>query len=362
MEVDVVEAGNSAWDGYLDAVPHDVYHRAGYHRFERLRGGGEPLLLVAKSPGATLIWPGLLRPVDIPGAASGRADVTSAYGYSGPLAWGPAVDEAFLGVAWKEFVDAWRARGVVSLFTRFHPVLGNAAVAGGFASPSAWRPGPDGVHGRGETVSVDCTGPDEQARAAYAKPLRKHLENAERLGYVTAEDPQWLDLDAFVRIYTETMDRNGAGAFYRFTAGDFRFLRDALDGRVHLLLTRAGDEVVSGGVFTEACGIVQAHLMATATAHLATSPGKALLDGARRWARDGGHRLLHLGGGRGGRRDSLFRFKREFSARRHPFATGAWVLDVEAYEALVDRHDPAGRLAGEASGFFPRYRAPLPAG
>lgn len=300
------------------------------------------------------MWPYLLRRIVVDGVDTGRTDVTSAYGYAGPLAFGPGLDASFLAAAWQEMLGQWRAQGVVSVFARFHPLLGNHELA---QALSGSVEGVDGVLDVGQTVSVDCTVSDETVMADYARPLRRHLANAAEIGYVTAEDVSWSDLPEFVRIYDESMDRNGAGDFYRFTADDFAFLRDALPGRVHLLLTRTAGEVVAGGLFTESSGIVQAHLMGTATAYLSTSPGKALLDGARRWARDAGYTVLHLGGGRGGRSDSLFRFKREFSKRRHPFAVGRWIVDPAMYVELSLQHDPAGD--GPSTGFFPAYRAPM---
>jgi hypothetical protein len=82
----------------------------------------------------------------------------------------------------------------------------------------------------------------------------------------------------------------------------------------------------------------------------------------RRWGRERGDRVLHLGGGRGGREDSLFAFKSRFSKRRHPFYTGRWILDPQAYRELVAGRQrllerSGRRVAG--TGWFPLYRAPL---
>jgi hypothetical protein len=357
MQVTTLRATDPAWDECLAGTRHDVYHTAGYHRFEQLRGGGVAYLAVVETAADHLVWPYLLRPIEIPGGPSGCCDVTSAYGYSGPLAWGRQVAE-FLHPAWNAVQEVWRAQRAVSVFTRLHPLLDNRGLAQSFVSPADADSG--GVLELGETVSIDCLASDESVVSAYARPLRRHLENAARLGYVTEEDVAWTDVAEFVRVYDESMDRNTAGNDYRFTREDFEFLRTALPGQVHLLLTRGeGGEVVAGGVFTQSSGIVQAHLMGTATAHLATSPGKALLDDARRWAAAAGCEVLHLGGGRGGRHDSLFRFKREFSRRRHVFAVGRWILDAGAYAELRQAHDPQAPTDTGPSSFFPAYRAPL---
>lgn len=352
MQVDVIREDDPSWDEQLKGVAHDVYHLAGYHGLERRRGNGEPHLAVVDDGRARLLWPYLLRSIDIDGTPTGFTDITSAYGYVGPLTAG-AVDGDFFAGAWSHLSQRWRQQGVVSVFTRFHPVLDNGGQATGWRSPDGWGDGADGVSEVGETVSIDCTLPNEQVTSAYAKPLRQHLANAARIGYVTDEDLTWDGLDEFVQVYTESMDRNAAGDFYRFTADDFTFLRKELPENLHLLLTRGGDEVAAGGLLTESSGIVQVHLMGTATAFLPTSPGKALLDGAQRWARSRGYPLLHLGGGRGGRHDSLFRFKREFSRRRHTFSVGRWVLNAAAYVDLSRRRGCPRDAATLAAGFFP---------
>jgi lipid II:glycine glycyltransferase (peptidoglycan interpeptide bridge formation enzyme) len=91
------------------------------------------------------------------------------------------------------------------------------------------------------------------------------------------------------------------------------------------------------------------------------SPLKSLLDHVRRWSRSRGDSVLHLGGGRGAREDSLFYFKAGFSGRRHPFYTGRWILNQELYRRLSEERRTQGReLKKNLDGnFFPAYRAPF---
>ena len=81
-----------------------------------------------------------------------------------------------------------------------------------------------------------------------------------------------------------------------------------------------------------------------------------MLDYARTWARQRGNDVLHLGGGVGGRADSLFQFKAGFSPRRHAFHTWRVIVDPDQYEALCARR-PGSENADDATDFFPRYRA-----
>ena len=356
--IEVLGAGAGAWDELLERCRHDAYHTAGFHRFAGGSGEGEPRLVVVRDGDRGLAWPYLLRRLAVEPVFAGTdaTDVTSVYGYPGPVAWGCTPGDPFLDVAWRAVVGTWRDDGAVAAFTRFNPLLRNESLV-----PEA-RPGMGSdVVGTilqcGPTVSVDCTVDDETANAGYARALRQHIAAARRAGLTTVEDTSWDALPEFARMYERTMVRNAAADYYFFTRDDFERLRHGLGPQVHLLTTRHANGVAAAGLFTECDGIVQAHLVGTDEAFLRLSPAKLLFDDARRWARERGDRLLHLGGGRGGREDSLFFFKREFSPRRHEFHTGRWILDRARYAQFsraVGGHSE-DRVADGAA-FFPGYR------
>lgn len=353
-DVRLLDAESDAWDAALAGHPHDVYHTAGYHRVAEAAGEGMARLVVVGTARRGLAWPSLVRPVPDARARLGTdaTDISSVYGYPGPVAWGCVPGDGFLEAAWDSLVDTWRSVNAVSVFTRFHPVLENALLLQGIQPRSgvigAVLPG-------GETVSIDCSLSDEQIRGGYAPNLRREIDAAHRAGLRTVEDREWATIDAFARLYRETMERSNAADYYFFTLDDFRRLREALDGRLHLLVTWLDDEIAAAGLFTELDGLVQTHLVGTSASLLRHSPYKVLVDDVRSWARDRGNRVLHLGGGRGGQEDSLFWFKTRFSSRRHQFFTGRWILDGEAYRALAPALPPS-----IGDGFFPAYRAVRP--
>jgi hypothetical protein len=362
IRVDLLPAADGAWEAWLRDVPRDVYHTAGYHAYAQGLGEGEPHLVVAGDRRRGMAWPYLLRSVsEVAGLAGSDArDVTSVYGYPGPLAWGCGPGDPFLAGAWAEVQAVWREQRAVSAFTRFHPLLQNAAMVTGLSGSAEGAAGSSPVMAVGPTVSVDCTIDDDAAWASYARALRQHVAAGRRAGLVSEHDESWSHLPAFTRLYRETMARNGAADQYFFNQADFERLRAALRGHVHLLVTRLGDDVGAAGLFTEFGGIVQAHLVGTSSDLRSLSPFKVLLDDVRRWARARGNPTLHLGGGRGGREDSLFKFKGEFSSRRHLFHVGRWILDHGTYGDLLEARRlriPHGRILDPS--YFPAYRAPL---
>ncbi len=357
---ELIRGHDPAWETWLQGVPRDVFHTAGYHAYAQGSGEGEPYLAIVGDRRRGVAWPYLLRRVaEIPELKwSDSTDVTSVYGYPGPIAWGCRPGDEFLTAAWSAIMAIWREQGAVSAFTRFHPLLGNAALVSDMPGTDAFAHRPGHVVVGGTTVSVDLTLGDDATRRAYSRGLRREIEASRRQGLATVQDEAWEELPTFARLYRETMIRNRAAAYYFFGEADFRRLRDCVPGHLHLLVTRLGGTVAAASLFTEFDGIVEWYLAASGDEFRALAPTKVLVDDAIRWARERGWRVLHLGGGRGGRDDSLLWFKGRFSPRRHPFHTGRWVLDRDAYEALVAaRRTREAGDAGADGGFFPAYRA-----
>ena len=326
-------ADEQEWNRWLEPADHDFYHTAAYHRFAEQSGEGEGLLAACGTAERYLAWPYLLRRLP----ERPLCDVTSVYGYPGPLAFGCSRSDPFLDRAWREMADLWRSQNVVSVFTRFHPLLENHRWASGAVEA-------------GESVSIDLTASERDNWHDYQPGLRNRIHHGRRLGLRTEIDESWSRLDDFVSFYHATMARNHALPCYFFPLDYFRNLKRALGARACLMLTRLGCDIAAAGIFVEHRGIIQNHFCINNEAHRRLAPSKVLLDDVRLWARSRSARVFHLGGGRSGARDSLYVFKAAFSRRRHPFYTGRWILDPDAYQSLC-RGVPSGD-------FFPAYRAP----
>lgn len=355
----IIGVDDGAWDEALANASPSIFHTAGYHRYSRGLGAGEPYLAVAGDRCRGIAWPYLLRTIDETGSGNTEGlDLASAYGYPGPLAWGDGLERAFVDAALTALADRWRRQGVVSVFTRFNPLLGNAAIVTGRTAQADGLAAAGVVQG-GHTVSVDLALDDEGVRRGYGRDLARQIRQGRRAGLRTLHDVDWTFLPDFAELYLEVMDRLGAAGFYRFGQRDFAALRAELPDRVHLLVTLLGGRVAAAGLFLEHGGVVDWHLVGATDELRELSPTKVLVDDAIRWARARGNQVLHLGGGRGGHEDSLYFFKSRFSPRRHAFATGRWILQPTAYESLASARrealEPGTRLDAD---YFPTYRAP----
>ena len=354
--IQVIPAASDEWNSWVERAPHDFAHAAEYHSLAEARGEGRAFLAVFGGRDKFLAWPYLLRDIgECEGLAGcGLYDVTSVYGYPGPLAAGCQPEDSFLQRGWQELRELWRSQHVVSAFTRFHPLLAN----------QRWlKTGPDdtlGVQAGGRTVSIDLEDPDGTRH--YKRALRQHIQRGRSLGMTTTIDPDLKHLDEFVRIYTDTMHRNRASQGYFFSPEYFRQFKERLGPRVFLACCCIGSRVAAAAFVVEYGGVVNPHLAGTSPEFLAASPFKVLVDDLREWGRRRGNHSLHLGGGRGGVNDSLFRFKAEFSPRYHDFYTGRWILAEESYRWLCNerqRHLGAAMNTAGDTAYFPAYRAPV---
>lgn len=354
--ITLIEADDPEWDAWVESTPHDIYHTSGYHRVPTFAGDGTPQLIIYGTRKRFVAWPYLLQ--GIPNSAgivgSPAHDVTSTYGYSGPLVRGCEPGDPLIHQAWDAFRRVWAEQHVVSVFTRFHPILAN----------HRWfldiAPTPDDGEARlgmvmtGETVSLDVTKPGAEIIADYPRIMRQEIAQSRRRGLVTTVDTDLEHLATFTALYRETMERNHAQTVYFLEQDYFDNLIRELGDDVVLFVSRVGDEVAAACLFLSHHGILHPHLAGTSTRYLPMSPLKVMWDDVRGWAAARGDRVIHLGGGRGGTTDSLFAFKSRFSSDRHEFYTGRWITDAQRYQRLAE--NSAGMEAGAA--YFPIYRAP----
>src|SRR5262245_8271992 len=308
--------GDRAWDELLARLSHDVFHTPDYHRLSGFGHRGEARLFAYREGDASLfIWPHLAVP--IPGTT--ECDVSSVYGYPGPLSNG---DGEFVQRAWEAACDHWREERVVSVFTRFHPILGNAkllADMGGVAAAGLCR--------SGSTVSIDLTPPSSEQVRRYQKVLRQEIRRSRDLGFVTEEDREWCDVAIFVQLYRETMQRRGSRSEYVIDDAWVEQLRAVVGKYARLFVTRWQGTTAAALLALEHGPFLHAYLTGINSELTAYSPLKVLLDDVREWGTQRGLQVFHLGGGVGGAEDSLFQFKRRFSPLGHEFHVGRWILD-----------------------------------
>jgi serine/alanine adding enzyme len=319
------------WDEALRiAGITDVYYSRGLVRASAVLVDAEPVLLRLRGEAGDVFLACLVR--------SDPTDVVTPYGYGGPAGAGEDPPLAAFPAAY----EAWcEQRGAISSFLVFHPLLANAdsAASAGFRRTAL-----------AGTVAWALQRPD--LLAAMHKHHRRLVRRAEAAGHVVDIDPAPADLTEFAGVYEQTMRRAGAAPFYFFP----RQYWEALAADVNLVrvdVRTSGGELLASLLGMGEPPWLHYHLGGATDAARGTGASHLALYSLACWGREHGFDTLHLGGGVGGRADSLLEFKLRFAPEgRVAVSIGKAVHDLPAYLRL------SGAAAVDWDGFFPAYREP----
>jgi hypothetical protein len=354
MQCSILSVDDQRWISMIRKTPHDFYHLPEYVRVSAKQDGGHPAAFFAEEGGNEALIPLVIRPIE-PGPddqPTDLYDVTSPYGYGGPIlhvTHGSPVE--FWSRVLERFVAELKVRGFISAFLRLHPLQ---------ELPLAPLQSCGRLVKHGDTVSFDLSKPDEQIFVEMKRDNRRIIRKSWREGQIARVDESWSTFEDFLDIYYATMRKSNAQNYYFFPRNYFVELRDMLGSRVNLAVVEINRRVAASCLFVEECGFVQAHLMGTREAYVAEQPSRVLFDFVRRWAQERGNRYFHIGGGRGGRNDTLYRFKSGLSKTTHPFYSWRYIVDQREYERLVERRHPTSDDdANDVDGYFPAYRLPI---
>jgi serine/alanine adding enzyme len=317
----LIEVEPAEWDALLARLGvEDVYLRSEYVESACTIEPGTPTFL---SEG-DVVFPCILRQF------RDAYDVTTPYGYGGPVAVAENA-EAFYG-AYREWCSE---RDVVSTFVRFHPLYANQRYARIAVEPL------------GSTVAWRLQSGDLFARMhSHHRRVVRKAQRAE-LEVGVEESPS---LEEFAALYERTMARLDADVFYLFTPEYWASL-----GALPLLLVsaRREGELLASVLCFAAKPWLHYHLGASSDEGRRVGASHLVLYEAASWARENGYENFHLGGGVGGRADSLFEFKLRFDpGAEREFAIGRAIHDETAYYELTE----AAGAPADFGGFFPAYR------
>lgn len=312
----------TGWRAWLDRLPvdrRDVYCTPEYTQpFRRCYGDSAELFVWEDGDNFVLV-PLLRRPLppDVAARAPGRTDLSTPYGYAGPIARDP------VAVDWPAFGQAFAAycaeTGVLTEFERLHAML---------SSPLAYA-GDPGLRQRGETYWLDLRPPIADIERSYRKGHQQSIAKARAAGVrVRIGDPS-RDLAGFHALYTEQMRRIGAARRYRMPLEFFTESFAALGESSVLLVAELDGLPVGGAMVLRGGPWLHYHFAAAERRADTDGTGTLLVSEAARIGREGGCTRFHLGGGPDG--SGLQLFKRGFSGAALPFMTYEKVRDPTVY-------------------------------
>jgi lipid II:glycine glycyltransferase (peptidoglycan interpeptide bridge formation enzyme) len=228
----------------------------------------------------------------------------------------------------------------VTTFIRFHPLLANDREV---PASSSVR-----VEPLGPTIGWRLDAGDDLIALMHPKHRNK-VRKAQAAGVEVTAVQAPPDLEAFVALYEETMRRQDASEFY-FFADEYWQRLLALGDRLVRFDAVLGGKLVAVALCFATKPWMHYHLSATDERAREAAAANYLLYEAALWAKEHGFTRLHLGGGLGGSRGSLYEFKVRFDPGGIcEAAIGKAVHDAARYADL-------GGDPNDLSGFFPAYR------
>lgn len=324
----------------------DVYWRPEYLLLSECAREGKGHLVLYEGEKGRVLYPFLLREVSFSVGGKRYFDITSPYGYGGPLyePKDPGLAQEFSGLFHSYCVE----NGIVAEFIRFfHPVLANHEV---FQPADALVP-------RGQVAVLELEKSADQLAEELSPKVKRNLKSSERAGVEIVFDEGLEQLEEFVRLYRDTMERRGAEERYLFEKAYFNFVKAELSPFAFLVAAKQGGKVIAAALFFGAGPYMAYHLAASDFRFRAFCANELIVWRTALWGKEQGFQFLNLGGGVGGAEDSLFQFKSSFTPARRPAFLGKVIHDQEAYQKLTkDWEARSGRLAAQTS-FFPAYRA-----
>lgn len=336
LEFEIIENSSQRWSEFVrKADIYDFHHTAYFHKIDT---NFVSKLLLFSDDSNFVALPIVIRPIE----GTEFCDLTSVYGYAGPVYH---FDQGYniaelLDFFKKCFIDFCKEHNIVSVFSRLHPLIDQKSIIRDVGE----------IVDLNKTVSINLTLSLEEQRREYRKSLKSELNQLRRKAIVVREANTQKEIDQFIAIYYETMDRVGATSNYYFSQEYFHEFLNTSQFEVKLLVAVKNDHVVAGAIFTLTEKIMQYHLAGTAEEVIQETPMKLILDEARILGSKSSVESLHLGGGVGGHDDdSLFQFKSGFSKDFKQFSVWKFIVNQEVYDQLSK-----GKVQ---SSFFPLYRS-----
>lgn len=329
------------WDGIVSTFEkYDVYQLSGYTKGFLNRNEGSPILLYYTKDGLRGMNVAMKR--DIADAPS-FFDLATPYGYGGWLFEGEegASVDSFTG----EYEEWCRENRIVSEFIRFHPVQNN--VRG--INEAVYHP-----IFLGNTVAIELDTP-EQIWERFSSKNRGHIRKAIKSGVevkISTEKKHYME---FMEIYESTMRRDEASEYYYFDVTFYDSIRNDLEGNARLFTAYLDNVPIAGAIMLFANQYMNYHLSGQLFDYRKFSGTSLLLYEAAKWGCEHGYKTLHLGGGVGAQRGSLYDYKKSFNAKGNDynFYVGKKIHMPEKYNELCIARgiDNAG-----TEGYFPAYR------
>lgn len=271
-------------------------------------------------------------------------DITTPYGYGGPVIEQCNNRKLLLKKYEIAFENYCKKNNIVSEFIRFHPIINNALEFKDIYEVKYMR----------KTLGTNLEKYEDPVQEEFSKSCRKNIRQCKNKGitFKVTENPE--NISKFKEIYYSTMDRNKATDYYYFDDEYFDKMLKYFKNNILIVEAIYEEKTIAMGLYFIYNKILHIHLSGTLTEYLYLSPAYMLRYGATLWAKEHRYKLIHHGGGRSNsEEDSLYLFKKNFAKNTEfDFYIGKKIWNQEIYNKLCEEKN----IEQRNTDFFPAYR------
>ncbi|KAA1246934.1 NeuD/PglB/VioB family sugar acetyltransferase [Aquimarina sp. RZ0] len=305
--------------------------------------------VLEKNGNPIIVMPFYIRKIYLDGEDTSYKDVTSPYGYSGPLFDTDLINEDIIKHFWRQ-VDLWyEKKKIISEFIRFS-LTGNQKEYSGELIPSLKN-----VKG----VIIDKEEQWSKLKSKVRNNYRKSLQ--EGLNFKVFSDPIPMDIiKDFYDIYIQTMHRNNAHSQYFHYIDYFKnFIAENPESVIIAMVYKDFKPISTELVLLDE-DTLYSYLGGTLSDYFYTRPNDFLKIEIINWARQYNYKYYVLGGGRVDN-DNLYKYKKTFFPNDEDivYYTGRKIINTDIYKDLVAKECDKDKILEQEDiqkNYFPLYR------
>ncbi|MFC2136423.1 GNAT family N-acetyltransferase, partial [Bacteroidota bacterium] len=276
-------------------------------------------------------------------------DLVSPWYYGGPTH--NISDKKLLKEMFSEFQEQLsgycKNNNIITEFQRFNPLLKNHELYSDLLN----------VFYNRDIVYVDLSKKLDKIQEEYSRHTRKNIKKAARNNLKIIQDESNEGIKTFIKIYVQSMKKRNAPEFYYFNEDFFLNLFYYFKDNIKLFHVKYKDRIICSSIELGKYGIIHDFLRGTDSDFLEVRPNDILLDEVIKWSKSAGNNYFSIGGGASvSADDSIFRFKKSFSADSTGFYIFKKIHNKELYQKICELSGKkTNELKFQESDFFPEY-------
>jgi hypothetical protein len=270
-------------------------------------------------------------------------DLITPYGYGGPLVNLKVNNQIKALESTKSFFEEYKEHVIrnnfVCEFIRFHPILKNWEMFDNVFK----------IEYLNDVIIIDLSRNLKEIwmdiRNSHRRCINRSIKEGCEVKFITK--PSKEDINNFIKIYYQTMDKTKAAQKYYFSK---EFIEDhfkLLD--TVLVQLEYKNKIIGSSINPYGKNYIYGFLTGT-SAEKNVYPSHLMLFELMKWAKDRNFKYLNIGGGLR-KNDNLFLYKKGFSKKEFPFYIAKLIFNEDIYNELTNINNKV-----DSKNYFPNYR------